>query len=158
MRSMRSSRALLPPALFLALSCASGCLEPFPERGTTPTKKRATAGTGRGSGSKAGKAAKKGAKKQSYREAWQLICDAERRSGTDPALPLAQRGERVANWIAVHVTNKRARYWWIAYGKVKREEREAMFRREAKQAGFPRCPLVKLLFAKPQSAPSAGQR
>ena len=89
---------------------------------------------------------------QSYEEAWQLICDAERRSGSLKSKSRQERGEIVAGWIAEHIRNKQARYWWVAYGSVKPEERQRLFMRDAQAAGVKGCALATLLFA-PSSQP-----
>lgn len=100
-------------------------------------------------------------KKQSYGEAWRLICHAEKLAGASAETSRQERATLVAEWITVNVTNKKARYWWISFGSLKKHEREGFFRRDAKDAGVDPCPLAELLFRKgattqPASAPAKG--
>ena len=81
---------------------------------------------------------------------------AERLSGVDPKASRALRSTRVAEWINEQVKNKKARYWWIAYAKVRKALREQFFGTEAKSAGQDDCPLAKLLFAKPAASRPTG--
>ena len=146
--SISSYLALTSLALTLG-----GCLEPFSPQGTTPTKtKRGAAKQSTKNEEAARAAAKKNEKKQTYAQAWQLICTAEQLSGADPRDERSVRSSKVAEWINTHVKNKKARYWWIGYAKVKPSEREVYFRGEAKDAGQPTCPLATLLFPKPSTS------
>ena len=98
--------------------------------------------------------------KQTYAQAWSLICTAEARAGVDPKASRAERGAAVASWIVPNLKNKAARYWFVAFGRVERGKREAIFRASAKRAGIKQCPLAELLFEKgptkttPESRPS----
>ena len=133
--------------LCLLLELGSGCFGGFdpPKTAKKPPAKA--------SGAKPTKpTAKTDAKKepeQTYAEAWQAICEAERRSQADPAASRSARGAHVAAWIVEHLKNKKARYWFIALGNMKPPERLPHFLAEAKRAGFPDCPVAGLLFPAP---------
>ncbi len=103
----------------------------------------------------AAKAVAKKPPEQSYAQAWEVICYAERRSAADPNLTRRERGRIVAAWIVENLKNKRARYWFIDLGKVEKERRQAVFQQEAKQAGITDCPLAELLFSEDKG--SGGQ-
>jgi len=150
---MRLTATLLG-ALVLATVAAVGssCFGGFDETETTPRKldrqraagKAPVAGEADG-GATAGAENKE--HEQTYREAWQVICNAEQLAGVDRAQSRQARGATVANWIVDHLKNKRARYWFIKFGRAKKEEREALFVAEAERAGFARCALSELLFS-----------
>jgi hypothetical protein len=114
--------------------------------------------SGAAAGGQEGKedAEEKEEKKQSYEEAWELICDAERLSGADPSAPAGERGATVAKWIVNNIENKRARYWFIELGSAKEEEKAERFQAEARRAGQEQCPLYDLLFADSEAATGAG--
>ncbi|MBW2735236.1 MAG: hypothetical protein JRH20_22870 [Deltaproteobacteria bacterium] len=95
-------------------------------------------------------------KKQSYAEAWHLICHAEKLADAPPEASREERATLVAEWITANVTNRKTRYWWIAFGGLKKTQREGFFRRDSKAAGVDHCPLAELLFpGLPQSTPSS---
>lgn len=144
-------RTLITAAAILLLGCYSEFDQP---RGTTPQKEK-VAGPAKPASKANDNSArdKKKKKKQTYRQAWEVICHAERRAGIDPALPRSERGNRVAGWLVENLKNKEARYWLIRFGDTKEEaERRAMLRAEAKKVGITSCPLERLLF----QAPDAG--
>lgn len=149
----RLNASLASYLLLISLALTlGGCLEPFSADGTTPTKTKrgASEPTAAGAAGAKGKHADKKKKvKQTYAQAWQLICNAERLSGADPRDDRDVRSSKVAEWINQHVKNNKARYWWIGYAKVRQSEREVYFRGEAKDAGQATCPLASLLFPKP---------
>ena len=125
----------------LLMSCASSA-----KKKTTPTRKDVNAEDND----------EKKEKKQSYAEAWQLICHAEVRAGATATTDRQERAALVADWITANVTNRKARYWWIAFGSLKKNERAGFFRRDAKAAGVDPCPLADFLFAQsPTSAPAS---
>lgn len=134
----------LPLCGFVAVVAlgSSACLEPFSAQPKPKTGKAAAQGDAKADAKK-----KKKKPKQTYAQAWQRICHAEQLSGAAAAATRRERAARVSEWIVANVSNKKARYWWIGYSKVKKPEREAYFREEAKKAGQPACPLAKLLFA-----------
>ncbi|MCA9673222.1 MAG: hypothetical protein KC503_46850 [Myxococcales bacterium] len=144
-------------ALLAAGACFGGFDGPPPKSGTA---KGSSGGSGAGRGSGSGTATDGDSKKQkqSYKEAWALICDAEKRSGASSA-DRTERGAEVATWIVRNLTNRRARYWFIAFGRAKKEQRELLFLAEAKRAGIGKCALRDLLFdagaAAPTSAPAS---
>ncbi len=147
----RSLRRRIAVGVALLALASSACLEPFSAQPDPKTGKVAAdqAADGKRDPKKTKKKNEKNEKpKQTYAEAWQRICHAERLSG-DSA--------KVSEWIVANVSNKKARYWWIGYAKVKKAEREAYLRQEALKAGQPRCPLAKLLFpaAKPPASKPA---
>lgn len=125
----------------LGIACAGS-----PKKKTTPERKDVNAEDEQ----------KKKKEEQSYAEAWRRICHAERLAEVSGSASRQERATLVAEWITANVKNKKARYWWIAFGSLKKHEREAFFRRDAKDAGVDPCPLVDLLFSKgPQSAPAS---
>jgi hypothetical protein len=138
-RLMMSARIL---AIALIASTA-GCLEPFPEP-KTPPKKPASSQPARSN-----KGDDKKQEKQTYAEAWQLICQAPKLADLPKDIDRRQRATLVTDWIIKNVTNKKARYWWIAYGQVKPHQREAYFRREATAMKQMPCPLTEILYSKP---------
>jgi hypothetical protein len=139
-----------------------GCVDPFAERTTTPAKYRGetraaaasqpTDGSA-GTGSKKSNGEAEEEPEQTYQEAWELICDAEKQAGVTPDTPRAERGAAVASWIVNHVTNKDARYWFIEFGNAKPELKEALFIAEVEKVGIEPCPLVELLFAPASESP-----
>ncbi len=153
MHHLRHSISIsLSLALLLNLS---GCLTPFPKPAQDTPKKPGS--TTRSSAENADTKENADGKKkppQTYAEAWELICHAERRSGAALKAPLQKRAVKVSEWIVTHVTNKKARYWWIAYAKVRKADREVFFRSTAKAAGQDPCPLSLLLFPKPKAGAS----
>lgn len=134
---------------------SSACLEPFSAQPKPKTGEAAAKAGDRGGDAKQGKKKKK--PKQTYAQAWQRICHAEKLSGAGAEATRQQRAARVSEWIVANVSNKKARYWWIGYSKVKKPEREAYFREEAKKAGQPSCPLATLLFAPDAKATPASK-
>lgn len=115
-----------------------GCPEPFKEIENPKTKKV----------EQKKKEKKEKKKLQSYEEAWRRICHAKEKS--------VEEGQSVAAWINQHVTNKKARYWWIGYAKIKPTERKAYFLAEAKKGGQEKCPLSTHLFKNyPKSQPAS---
>ncbi len=146
----------------LSLGWQSGCLEPFaPQETTTPKKQAGTAlakQAGRkddparsGLASGKNKKKKKEKPKQTYQQAWELMCKAERLSGVDPKAARQARGSVVSDWIVKHISNKRARYWLIEYGQKKKRHRKAIFDAEIKRLSLAPCPLGDLLI--PQLSP-----
>jgi cell division septation protein DedD len=114
-----------------------GPKDPPPEEQAAPEKKAA-----RGEPKK-----KKKKPKQTYAQAWRVICHAKRLSGGPD--------DQVADWIVKHLKNEKARYWFIALGNFKREDRLDVFLAEARHAGFPDCPSAKILFPEsPTSQPA----
>jgi hypothetical protein len=98
---------------------------------------------------------KKKKPEQTYKQAWRIICHAERLSGIDSETDPQQKGFQVASWIIKHLKNKKARYWFISLDQVEKKDRAATFRREAKRAGFDSCPSERLLFSEPRPAAPA---
>ncbi|MCK5798467.1 MAG: hypothetical protein KAI47_14850 [Deltaproteobacteria bacterium] len=151
---MPHPRRLLSISLSLAfLLSLSGCLTPFPKQNTPKSQGSTTRPSVEGADAKENANGKK-KPPQTYAEAWDLICHAERRSGAALDAPLQERAVKVSEWIVAHVTNKKARYWWIAYAKIRKADREALFCSTAKAAGQDPCPLSRLLFAKPKTGAS----
>jgi len=93
---------------------------------------------------------------QTERQAWRLICHAERLSGADREADRGKRGDIVASWLAGQLKNKTVIYWYLAFGKMKKPEQPAIFRAEARKTGFGDCPLERLLFQTPSPTPDAG--
>ncbi|MBK8481015.1 MAG: hypothetical protein IPL40_07540 [Proteobacteria bacterium] len=140
-------------AVLLLLGALGGCLEPFPAQPRlprTPTSgQRAAAGPDPAKRSAAGSATRDAAlapPAQSEAQAWRLICDAEERAGVDPAAPRGERAGQVAEWIVAHVSNKRARLWWIEFGKLERQHQRRAFLAAASRGGVAQCRLAELLF------------
>ncbi len=98
------------------------------------------------------RAKKKKKPAQTVRQAWRLICHAERLSGAEKQAHRSRRGDIVAAWLAKNLKNKKVIYWYLAFGKMKKPEQPSYFRAEARKAGFATCPLQKLLFAAPPDA------
>lgn len=157
--------------IWLVLLLVSACVDPFEQETTTPAKlrreKRSAAATkaqpaneaGResarsGEAKKAGDKGEEKEKKQSYREAWELICNAESLSKTPPGGARDERGAVVASWIVENVTNTKARYWFIDFGNVKEQDKRALFLAEVKRVGLAECPLAELLFEAQGGAPA----
>jgi len=138
-------RRLLPLLLLLIPACYTSFEE---QKGTTPRPAEKAAPKPASPPKKAPPKKKKPA--QSYREAWRLICNAETLSGAD-RLQGRARESRVASWIVEHLENKEARYWFIALGQLKPEQRPMHFRIEANKAGQRDCASAAILF--PTSAP-----
>lgn len=146
MRVPRCRAILISVASLTCSGCFSGFEQP-PRAAPNARKARPAAAS-----QPAGAASQGQPPAQSYAEAWRLICEAEQRADVDPALDRAARGAAVADWIVRELTNKQARYWFIAFGKVKHDRRGA-FLAEAARAGQPRCALADLLFERPTGAP-----
>jgi hypothetical protein len=96
---------------------------------------------------------KKGKKKkkpeQSYKQAWKILCHAERLSGADPTASPMARASTVADWLVKNLRNKQVRYWYLSLDQVEKPDRAAAFRAEARRAGFPSCPIEALLYGAP---------
>ena len=139
-----TQKCLATLGLFL-LACPAACVDPFAKT-TTPAKygTKPSGGSSKGKsttdkGAQQGSAKKDGKKKpeQSYEQAWEVICNAEHLAKPDPQLSPRERNDAVAEWLVSHLTNEKARYWFLAFAKrKKRAEREAFFRAEAKEAGM----------------------
>ena len=138
----------------LILPLLGGCLEPFPEKTTTPSRSGSASKPARPAAAKKERRGAKEKKGQSYKQAWKLICQAEKLGKIDRSRSREERGSAVAEWIVANVKNKRARYWFIGFGKLKPADREAFFRDEVRRVGMKSCPLTELLFAKPASRPA----
>jgi hypothetical protein len=78
-----------------------------------------------------------------------VICNAERLSGVDSGATKELRESVVTSWIVQNLKNKKARYWFIAMGNMKPPERLPHFLAEARRAGYPDCPVAKILFPRP---------
>jgi predicted small lipoprotein YifL len=85
--------------------------------------------------------------KQTYAQAWRVICHAKELSGGPD--------DQVADWIVKNLRNEKARYWFIALGNVKKEDKLAVFLAEAERTGFADCPSTKILF--PESKTPASE-
>lgn len=151
-----TQKCLATLGLFL-FAGPTACVDPFAKT-TTPAKY----GTKPQAGSSKGKSATdkgaqhnsdkaKGDKKkdeQTYQQAWTLICNAEELAKPDPSASPRERNDAVAEWLVAHLTNQKARYWFLAFAKKKKKpEREVFFRAEAQQAGMKQCPFADVLFA-----------
>ena len=160
--ALREPSRRLSAASFLTISLLPACFGGFDEPlRDSPQAQRQRRQTGRAGPADAGalsdaKRAKDAEPKQSYREAWALICKAEQLSGADPSKSRSERGDIVASWIVENVSNKKARFWFINFGKIKKQLRRQAFVAEASAAGQSKCDLVDLLFAPPAPPSDAG--
>lgn len=149
--------------VWLALATLVGCLEPFPAQPTLPQgagSTRAAAGAGAGHARRApvAAAAKDQAAApaaQSEAEAWRLICEAEQRAGVAPSTSRGERAGQVAEWIVAHVSNQRARLWWVELGKIERQQQPQALAAAAARAGVRDCRLAALLFGELEPAAAA---
>lgn len=128
----------------------TSCLDPFPEKPTTPDRVQASKKPGAGKGTASDKTKKK--PEQTYRQAWELICQAERQAGVAADASRDERGSAVADWIVVNVKNTKARYWFIEFGKAKPHEKRPLFEAEVRAIGIEDCALTDFLFATPPTA------
>lgn len=153
-------RALGLRALLGLIPALSACLEPFPTpptlRRPSPARGIAVVDGGHGQRATAAAAARDAAAPpQDEAAAWRLICAAEERAGVDPTQSRGDRAGQVAEWIVAHVTNKRARLWWIELDKIERRHQPAALAAAAARAGVDDCRLATLLFGAPTNALAA---
>jgi len=134
-------------AVLTLVMSLTGCLDPFAEP-TTPDKQKLAASSSKSTQTTRNNREQtdREKRKQTYRQAWELMCHAENHSGVDPTASRAQRGAAVADWIVENITNSKARYWFINFGKIKPEQKQALFEAEVKNTGIDDCPLGDLLF------------
>lgn len=143
-----------PAAAALLLA---GCLAPFPDKQTTPSQSAAREGAAKQQKKTKGDSdereltdkEKKEKERREYRKAWRRVCAAEKHAGASAEPDRQRRATIVADWITANVKNKKWRYWYLGLSKVSPDDREAMFRSEARQAGISDCPLAELLYGGP---------